>query len=329
MTDLSKGRRSPDRPQPTDDDNLRPTGSAAPLGVGAKGGLHGVAMRRCEIANHPQFFSAEKQIAVVLLDVQTANPRMARLLASYRKWLVTHACFALSMRGRFAPGDIGLTPGRLHEVLRPHVKVNRNTLSLYMSELAAYGFLNRLDDREDARLHPATTTELAETGMQLWCRGHLRCLDLLDGGNRDEVAGEDTDILFRAQSRMLELILNDHEWLNPPPSMAHFLSSDVGGLLLHYLISKLTTLEAPEGRILLEPISIAALAERFLISVSNVKRMIHKAELDGLLGWEHPRRRGCLWVTSDFVRDHFRRQAVKFEMVDRALRETVAADAGR
>ncbi|KEO56503.1 hypothetical protein [Thioclava pacifica] len=327
MTDLLKGRRSPHRPQPMDNDSPHPTGVAARNSVAAAP-LRGIAMRRCEIANHPQFFSAEKQIALVLLDVQTANPRMARLLASYRKWLVTQTCFALSMRGRFDPGDIGLTPGRLHEVLRPHVKVNRNTLSLYMSELETYGFLHWLGQVEDARLRPATTTELAETGMRLWCQGHLRCLDLLDGGNRDAVAGADIDILFRAQPRMLELILTDHEWLNPAPSMANFLGSDVGGLLLHYLISKLTTLEAVDGRILLEPISIAALAERFLISVSNVKRMVHKAETEGLLGWEQPRRRGCLWVTTDFVKDHFRRQAVKFEMVDRALRETIAANAG-
>lgn len=300
------------------DDQLGGAGQSARAEAGAL--LRGPALSRAAIAAHPQFFTAQKQIAAVLLEVQTENPRMARLLASYRKWIVTHTIFALSMRQRLGGADIGLTPGRLHEALRDRVKINRNTLSLYISELEAYGFLTELGAPPDARLRPLGTTELAETGMRLWCEGHLRCLDVLDGGNRVEVAGRDPTLLFRAQSHMVDLILADREWLSPPPSMAHFLGSDVGGLLLHYLTSKLTTLEATEGKILLEPVSIAALSDRFLISTSNVKRMIHKAESDGLLGWEQPRRRGRLWVSTGFVADHFRRQAVKFELVDQAFR---------
>lgn len=304
------------------DDGRGATGPSASLN--AEGPLLEPGLTRAAIAANPRFFAAEKQIAAMLLGVQTENPRMARLLASYRKWIVTHTIFALSMRQRLGEADIGLTPGRLNEALREHVKINRNTLSLYISELEAYGFLTELDAPPDARLRPLGTTELAERGMRLWCEGHLRCLDTLDGGNRVAVAGRDPTLLFRAQPRLVDLILADHEWMNPPPSLAHFLGSDVGGLLLHYLTSKLTTLEATEGRILLEPVSVAALAERFLISVSNVKRMIHKAESDGLLGWEYPRRRGRLWVSIGFVADHFRRQAVKFELVDRALRAALA-----
>lgn len=279
------------------------------------------ALSRDAIAANPNFFATQKAVATMLLDVQAQTPRIARHMASHRRWLVSQTSFALAMRAKTEPDAPELTPGRLLAALTPHVEINRKTLSQYLGEMEVHGLLAPPSEpKGDRRLRPVTTTLMAEQGMRRWCEGHLHCLDMLDGGARLAAARNDPDLPFAMQRHMVEIIRADPEWCAPPPSMAHFLGSDTGGILLHALIRMLIDLRETDGRIYLEPVSIAALAEQFLISVSKIKRMVQKAEEAGNLGWELPRRRGRLWLSPGFVRDHFRRQAVKFECVERGWR---------
>lgn len=276
-------------------------------------------LSRDEIVEAPRFLSVERQIAQELLDVHRQNPRMARLMASYKKWLMTHVLFALSKERDPDNHASGLRPGRLLDVMMQHGTVSRNTASAYLAELVAYKFLESVDDSSDRRLKRLQTTEMADAGMRRWYDGHLACLDSLDGGTRLARSGEKPGLVFIAQPRMIKRILDEPEWHRPTQSMAYFLDSDVGGILVHYIISRIETLNSDEGRIWLGPLSTAALAEMFTISASNIKRMFRKCEDNGFVGWERPRRRGDFWVSERFVRDHFTRQAIKFAIVDEAF----------
>ncbi|MCO6186323.1 hypothetical protein [Rhizobium sp. L1K21] len=244
---------------------------------------------------------------------------MARLLASYKKWLMTHALYALSKERNADDHVSGLRPGRLLDVMVQYGTVSRNTASAYLAELVAYKFLEIVDDRPDKRLKLLKPTQLAEAGMRRWYNSHLACLDDLDGGKRVVLSEKNPELIFLAQPRMIKRILDDEEWMRPPPSMAFFLDSDVGGLLIHFIITRLESLVAHEDHVRIGPLSTPALADMFNISASNIKRMFRKCEDMGLLGWDKPRRRGDFWISERFVRDHFQRQAIKFEMVDEAF----------
>ncbi len=274
---------------------------------------------------HPGFLAAEQKIASVLLDVQADSPRTARLMASYKKWLFTHTIFALTLPGQREDDTTSLTPSQLEKALKDRVSVNRNTLSRYLAELEVYGFLTQTQNSDDGRMRVIDATPLAREGMRSWYNGHLACLDQLDGGDRLTTSVQRPDLIFHAQPRMIARILEDAEWRNPTPSMSCFLETDAGGMLVHYMISQIGTDDPVDGRYMLDEIGTPALAERFVISLSNVKRMVRRAEEEGWLGWEAPRRRGRLWVSERFVTDHFRRQAVKFEYVDRAFQEALSA----
>ncbi|WP_141104861.1 hypothetical protein [Thioclava sp. IC9] len=298
----------------------RPVEDTSP-GSGSQTSLPIRWLTRDTIATDPNFFAAQQAVAAMLLDVQAQTPRIARHMASHRRWLVSQTSFALAMRAKMEPGAPELTPGRLLAALTPHVEINRKTLSQYLGEMEAHGLLAPPGEyKGDGRLRPVTTTPLAEQGMRRWCEGHLHCLDILDGGARLDAARRDPDLAFAMQRQMVEIIRVDPEWHAPPAAMAHFLGSDTGGMMLHALTRMLRDLRETDGRIYLERVSIADFAAQFLISVSKIKRMVQKAEEAGNLGWEEPRRRGRLWLSPDFIRAHFRRQAVKFEAVERAYR---------
>ncbi len=283
------------------------------------GGSETVQLSRKMIASNPRFLAAEQEIARELLDVHRENPRMARLMASYKKWLMTHTLFALSKQADPHEVTSGLRPGRLLDVMTAHGAVSRNTASSYLAELVTYKFLEYVDQSADRRIKLLNPTEIANEGMRRWYDGHIACLDTIDGGNRLETSKNNPDLVFLAQPRMIHRILQDEEWNSPPPSMMYFLDSDVCGLLVHYIVTRITDWKAQSGQFWLGPMSTTALAEMFYISTSNIKRIFRKGEADGLFVWEKPRRRGDFWVSETFIRDHIERQAVKFEMVDEAF----------
>ena len=55
-------------------------------------------MSRAEIVAHPLYPAIERQIAQHLIGIHMRTPRMSRLKASHRKWLMTQSVFALALR---------------------------------------------------------------------------------------------------------------------------------------------------------------------------------------------------------------------------------------
>ncbi len=276
-------------------------------------------LTRTEIAVHPLFPTIEKQIAEHLIAIHLRTPRLSRLKASHRKWLMTHSLFALSLQRRDDDPLSGLTATRFVEIVMKLGAASRNTATAFLAELVAYKFLRDVPDVPDRRVRVLETTETAYEAMKAWFVGHMACLDRLDGGQREALALADPRIFRIAQPMAAAHLVQDPIWRDPPDSIGHFLWSDLGGMVLHDLIARIPGTSNPAGRIDVGRLSLPELSEAYMISATNLKRMFTKAETEGLLGWDLPRRRGSLWLSRRFVDDYFQWQSAKFAALEEAF----------
>lgn len=281
-------------------------------------------LRRDTILNHPLFPEIEKQIALHLIGIHLKTPRMSRLKASHRKWLLTQSLFSLALRRDPEDPMSGLTATRFIECAMRLEAASRNTATSYLAELVAYKFLRDIPDVPDKRVRVLEPTELALNGMRSWLAGHLACLDRLDGGAREITALADERIFLLAQPIAADMLVADPIWKDPPDTIGHFLWSDLGGMILHDLISRLATVERDVERLNAGPVTLAELSDRYQVSATNLKRMFKKAESDGLLGWDLPRRRGSLWLSRRFTEDYFTWQSAKFAAIEEAYHTALA-----
>lgn len=281
-------------------------------------------MTRAEIAAHPLFPAIEKQIAQHLIGIHMRTPRMSRLKASHRKWLMTQSLFALALRRTDDDPLSGLTATRFVETVMRLGAASRNTATGYLAELVAYKFLRDVPDVPDKRVRVLEPTELSLNGLRSWFNGHLACLDRLDGGNREATSLVEEKIFLIAQPMGADLMVADPLWREPPDSIGHFLWSDLGGIILHDLITRLDAGDRSAPTMTCGPVTLVELSETYQVSNTNLKRMFKKAETDGLLHWEQPRRRGDLILSSRFVEDYFTWQSAKFAAVDQSYHQALA-----
>ncbi|THV24951.1 hypothetical protein [Peteryoungia ipomoeae] len=275
-------------------------------------------LRRNDIVQHALFPDIEKQIALHLIGIHLKTPRMSRLKASHRKWLLTQSLFSLALRRDPEDPMSGLTATRFIECAMRLGAASRNTATAYLAELVAYKFLRDIPDVPDKRMRVLEPTELAMNGMRSWLIGHLACLDRLDGGAREMTALADERIFLAAQPIAAEKLVADPIWKDPPDTIGHFLWSDLGGMVLHDLVARLTAVDRNAENLNAGPVTLAELSERYQVSPTNLKRMFKKAESDGLLGWQLPRRRGSLWLSRRFTEDYFTWQSAKFAAIEEA-----------
>ncbi|MBX9470117.1 hypothetical protein FVA81_05585 [Rhizobium sp. WL3] len=281
-------------------------------------------MTRADIAAHPLFPAIEKQIAKHLIGIHMRTPRMSRLKASHRKWLMTQSVFALALRRTDSDPLSGLTATRFVETVMRLGAASRNTATAYLSELVAYKFLRDVPDVPDKRVRVLEPTELSLNGLRSWFNGHLACLDRLDGGNREMTSLAEERIFLIAQPIGADIMVSDPLWLEPPESIGHFLWSDLGGIILHDLFARLDDVNRTAPTISCGPVTLVELSETYQVSTTNLKRMFKKAETDGLLSWEQPRRRGELLLSIRFVEDYFTWQSAKFAAIDRSYHQALA-----
>ncbi|THV11147.1 hypothetical protein E9677_21520 [Rhizobium rhizophilum] len=281
-------------------------------------------MKRADIAAHPLFPAIEKQIAQHLIGIHMRTPRMSRLKASHRKWLMTQSVFALALRRTDKDPLSGLTATRFVETVMRLGAASRNTATAYLSELVAYKFLRDVPDVPDKRVRVLEPTKLSLNGLRSWFNGHLACLDRLDGGNREMTSLAEERIFLIAQPIGADIMVSDPLWLEPPESIGHFLWSDLGGIILHDLFARLDDVNRTAPTISCGPVTLVELSETYQVSTTNLKRMFKKAETDGLLSWEQPRRRGELLLSISFVEDYFTWQSAKFAAIDRSYHQALA-----
>lgn len=281
-------------------------------------------MMRADIVAHPLFPAIEKQIAQHLIGIHMRTPRMSRLKASHRKWLMTQSLFALALRRNPDDPLSGLTATRFVETVMRLGAASRNTATGYLAELVAYKFLRDVPEVPDKRVRVLEPTELSLNGLRSWFNGHLACLDRLDGGNRELTSLAEERIFLIAQPIGVDIMVADALWREPADSIGHFLWSDLGGIILHDLIARLENVDRAAPTHSCGPVTLADLSETYQVSTTNLKRMFKKAETEELLYWEQPRRRGDLLLTSRFVEDYFTWQSAKFAAVDQSYHEALS-----
>jgi hypothetical protein len=280
-------------------------------------------MTRADIFAHTLFPTIEKQIAQHLIGIHLRTPRMSRLKASHRKWLMTQSAFSLALRRDPNDPMSGLTATRFVEIVMRLGASSRNTATGYLAELLAYKFLRDVPDVPDKRVRVLEPTELSLNGLRSWFNGHLACLDRLDGGNRELMSLAEEKIFIIAQPIGADIMMADPLWRDPPDSIGHFLWSDFGGMILHDLISRLNNLDRETETISCGPVTLVDLSETYQVSTTNLKRMFKKAEADNLLYWAQPRRRGDLLLSNRFVEDYFTWQSAKFAAIDESFHQAL------
>ena len=281
-------------------------------------------LTHAEIASHPLFPSIEKQIAHHLIGIHVRTPRLSRLKASHRKWLMTQSLFALSLQRTDDDPLSGLTATRFVEIVMKLGAASRNTATGFLAELVAYKFLRDIPDIPDRRVRVLESTEASNAAMNSWFMGHMACLDRLDGGNREATAAADPRIFRLAQPYAAAILVEDPDWRDPPESIGHFLWSDLGGMVLHDLIARVEAPSPDAEAIDIGPLTLSQLSDKYMISSTNLKRMFKKAETEGLLGWQLPRRRGNLWLARRFVGDYYHWQSAKFWALEQAFHHALA-----
>jgi DNA-binding MarR family transcriptional regulator len=276
-----------------------------------------------ELAAHPLFPAVDQDLARHLIAIHRETPKLARLKASHRKWLMTQSLFTLCLERNENDPLSGLTISRFIDIATSIGAVSRNTAESFIKEMLTYKFLERIPNDRDKRFQILTITDISYDAMESWFNGHMKGLDRLDGGNRFAVCANDPRIFRMSQPRAADRLVNNPVWRHPADSIGAFLHSDLGGMVLHELMSHITDFRTADDRIRVAQISITQIARTYMVSASNVKRMFKRAEDAGHLTWGDESRKKTLWLSRGFIEDYLGWQAEKFAALDEAFHWSV------
>lgn len=270
------------------------------------------------VAN-PAFPAAEALVAARLIALQGASPKLPRLKSNHRKWLITQSLYAIASQRDPAEPLSGLTASRLIDTVIEIGAASRNTASAFLLEMLTYKFLREVPDVPDKRVRILELTDISILGMRTWFEAHMQALDTLDGGTRVAVSAAEPALFPLAQRHAARALVESPAWRNPPDSIAGFAWSDAGGMILHHLMTMIPEGHREGGRVMIGQVVLSDLAERYTISVSNVKRMFSRVEKEELAGWTQQRRRGTFWMSEAMVGDYLRWEAEKLAALDAAF----------
>ena len=280
-----------------------------------------------QLARHPEFLSSLRFLAQALRNRYDSGPRIARLLASQQRWLLTQTAYALHLEYDPAIPGSGLTAVELRNLITQHHVASRNTVLNYIEELLTYRFLAPASGpvRRPRRYEPA---EISHTAMFSWYLANLAALDLIDHGSRAVTLAAHPGLFDLAQPRMARRCLQEAAWREPPERVGMFLWTEAGGLVVDDLMSRLDLDAEADGRIELGRIDTRALAAQFMMSRTHLQRLLRKAADQGCLGWHDESKKTRLWMSRDFLDEYCSWQAVKLAAVDEGLVWAQAVVAG-
>ena len=271
-----------------------------------------------QLASHPELVSSLRFLAEALRDRYDSGPRIARLLASHQRWLLTQTAYALHLEYDPAVAGSGLTVVKLRDVITQYRVASRNTVLSYIEELLTYRFLVPAAGvvRRPRRYEP---TDVSRAAMFSWYLANLATLDLLDNGSRAATLAAHPVLIDLAQPRMARRCLETAAWREPPERVGLFLWTEAGGLVMDHLMSRLDLGTEVNGRVNLGRIDTRAIAAQFMMSRTHLQRLLRKAIDGGSLGWYGESKKTQLWMSRDFLDEYCRWQAVKLAAVDEAF----------
>ncbi|PDT15224.1 hypothetical protein CO670_18665 [Rhizobium sp. J15] len=281
-----------------------------------------------QLVGNPSFLMSIRFLAGQLRGMFDAGPRLARLLASQQRWLLTQTAFALNLE--YDPSDptSGLTAVRLTGRITAYKVASRNTVLAFIEELYTYRFITHTPGDERRRPRHFEPAEVSHQAMFAWIHANLAALDLLDGGERAAIFQANPSLMRLIQPRIACHCLEDAAWREPPEQVALFLWTEAGGLVVDHLMSRMDIENAEPDRFPVGRVETRALAADFMMSRTHLQRLLAKAAQRGCLGWHDETRKTHLWVSRDFVEQYRAWQAVKFAYVDEAF-EWAAASLGK
>ncbi|MGV1790931.1 hypothetical protein GR212_27170 [Rhizobium lusitanum] len=271
-----------------------------------------------QLARHPKFVPSLRFLSEALRNRYDSGPRIARMLASHQRWLLTQTAYALHLEYDSAVPGSGLTVVALRDVITHHRIASRNTVLSFIEELLTYRFLELAPGpvRRPRRYVP---TEVSYTAMFGWYLANLAAIDLLDGGGRAAALVASPMLMDLAQPRMARNCLATDVWRDPPECVGLFLWTEAGGLVVDHIMSKLDLAGEGGDRIDIGRFDARALATHFMISRTHLQRLLRKSAERGDIGWHDEARKTRMWVSRDFLDQYCGWQAIKLAAVDEAF----------
>ncbi|MDL2402340.1 hypothetical protein [Rhizobium mayense] len=271
-----------------------------------------------QLTRHPDLVSCLRFLAEALRARYDSGPRIARLLASHQRWLLTQTAYALHLEYDPAIPGSGLTVVKLRDVITDYRVASRNTVLSFVDELLTYRFIVPAAGavRRPRRYEPS---EVSHAAMISWYLANLAALDFLDNGGRAVALAAHPELVDLAQPRMARRCLEAAAWREPPERVGLFLWTEAGGLVMDHLMSRLDLSTEVDGRVNLGRIDTRAIAAQFMMSRTHLQRLLRKAADHGSLGWYDEPKKTRLWLSRDFLDEYCRWQAVKLAAVDEAF----------
>lgn len=268
------------------------------------------------IAN-PEFILTLRHLARDLRAVHDENPRVARLLASHQRWLLTQSAFALHLEYNPAEPSSGLTAARLKRMITPFKSASRNTVLNFLDQGASYRFIRHASAPAGKRPRRYETTEISDRAMLRWFTANLIALDYLDGGDRAAQLMAQPAIFHMAQPRAARACLDDVNWREPPERVALFLWTEAGGLVMDEMIARIEATD--EEMIDIGRIDARGMAAHFMMSRTHLQRLLRKAVDQGSVGWLDDVKKTHMWMSRGFLKEYSGWQAIKFSRVEEAF----------
>jgi hypothetical protein len=272
-----------------------------------------------DLVANPKFILAIRFHAGRMRGMFDAGPRLARLLASQQRWLLTQTAYALAMERDPADPASGFTAVRLTGEITSRKVASRNTVLSFIEELLTYRFIAYEPGEERRRPRHFEPAEISHQAMFCWLLSNLGALDLVDGAGRADYLEAHPGSFRLMQPRIARNCLADAGWREPARQVALFLWNDAGGLIADHLVSRIDLHGADPERFFVGHVDSRALAADFMMSRTHLQRLLAKAAQHGCIGWDTSARKPLLWVSRAFIAEYSYWQAIKFAYVDEAF----------
>ena len=279
-----------------------------------------------QLARHPKFVASLRFLSETLRNRYDNGPRIARMLASHQRWLLSQSAYALHLEHDPEHPRSGLTVVALRDLITHYRIASRNTVLSFIEELLTYRFLE-LAPGPARRPRRYVPTETAYSGMFGWYLANLAALDLIDDGSRAAALVASPMLLDLAQPRMARTCLAADLWREPPESVGLFLWTESGGLVVDYIMSRLELDGKVGDRIDIGHVDARALATHFMISRTHLQRILRKSADRGDVGW-HESKKTQMWISRNFLDQYCGWQAIKLAAVDEAFAWAQSASRG-
>lgn len=272
-----------------------------------------------QLAADPLFISAIRFHAIRMRGLFDAGPRLARLLASQQRWLLTQTAYALNLERDPADASSGLTAGGLVKEITAYRVASRNTVLSFIDELLTYRFIVCEPGEERRRPRHFKPSDISHQAMWGWLHSNLAALDMLDDGDRADHFQQHPELMRFLQPRIARNCLMDSAWREPCERVGLFLWNDAGGLVVDYLVSRIDLEGSDPDRLLVGHVDSRALAADFMMSRTHLQRLFAKAAQHDCICWDGSSGKPSMWISRAFIQEYCLWQAIKFSYVDEAL----------